>query len=806
MRTDLFEVVRSLSRTPVLSALVIVTLGLGIGMNAAIFSVVNAVLLRPLAYHEPDRLVHVRARFSKDKIEDTLVPGGVFAAVRSGSRQLADVTAVAAIRQNLTGLELPVQVQVGWASPNLFRLLGVRPGLGRDFAPDEPAGRLILGHAFWRRQFAEDPTAIGRTVSLDGHPYEIVGVLPAGFRLAMPRLPDEIDLWKTPDTWWQNGDVWASSDASAGILRLLGRLAPGATALSAGDELAAISARLREGSAEMGRAGLAIAIDPLQQALVARVRPTLWLLLGAAGAVLLVACANVMSLQLVRGRRRAREIALRLALGGSRSRILRLLLLESLALACMGALLGLALGRQGLRVLEALRPADLPRTGEIRLDAGVLGFALLLALGATLLFGLAPALAATRPDVARELRGVRASADPRSQRAIAMLVAGQIALSLALLVSGGLLASSLLRLHSVPAGFDAQHLLTFSVSLPGTRYERPLGTDAFLRRLESAIETLPGVDSAGAIWPLPLSGRRWSAEYTAGAIDAGARAYADYRLASPGLFEALGTPILDGRSFLETDPRQSVVVSRRLAERAFPGQSAVGRARAANPWGGDTTFTESFRIVGVVGDVRYRSLREPPVETIYFDSRGWSWTDWEIDMVVRASGDAAALVAPIRAEIARLDAQVPMAQVRLMTDYLADDLAAHRFTLTLLGAFAGVALVLACVGLYGVLSHAVSERTREIGIRLALGATPSRILCRVVGQGLAVSAAGVLVGLGIAAAAGRLLQGLLYEVGPAEPAVLAAVTAVLIVAALLAAYLPARRAAAVDPVLTLRAE
>jgi len=803
MRHDLVESLRALRRTPLLSALVVLTLGLGIGMNTAIFSVVSAVLIRPLAYHEPERLVHLRARLTSDQIDDVLVPGGVYASVRDGSRQLADVAAVAAIRQNLTGLELPVQVQVGWTSPNLFELLGVRPVLGRAFARDEPAGRLILSHAFWRRHFAEDAGAVGTSVFLDGHAYEVVGVLPPSFRLVMPRLAQDIDVWKTPDDWWQNGDVWAMSDSGAGIFRLLGRLAPGATASTAAAELRAVSTRLQEGNAEMARAGLLLVVDPLRQAVVARVGPTLWLLLGAAGAVLLIACANVMNLQLVRGRRRSREIALRMAIGGSQARIVRLLLLESLALALAGALLGLVLAAQGLNVLEALRPADLPRADEVRLDAGVLGYALVLAVGAVLLFGLAPALATARPHLAKELRGGHATADPRRRRLNTLLVGAQVAVTLVLLVAGGLVASSLLRLHAVPVGFDAQRLLTFSVSLPGTRYERPVATDRFLRRLEEAIEALPGAHSAAAIWPLPLSGRRWSGEYAAGAVDAGARSYADYRLATPALFETLGTAVVDGRGFQDADPRHSAVVSRRLAERAFPGATAVGREVSANPWGGDA---ESFRIVGVVEDVRYRSLREPPVEAIYFDSRGWSWTDWEIDVVVRASGEAAALVAPIRSEITRLDALVPMAQVRLMSDYLSDDVAAHRFTVTLLAAFAGVALILASVGLYGVLSDSVGQRTREIGIRLALGATPARILGRVVGEGLRVATAGACVGLAATLAVTRLIEGLLYEVRASEPAVLVSVTGVLLGAALLAAYLPARRAAAVDPALTLRSE
>ncbi|HEY7515262.1 MAG TPA: ADOP family duplicated permease, partial [Vicinamibacteria bacterium] len=717
MREDLREALRSLVRTPLLSAVVVLSLGLGIGMNTAVFSVVSAVLLKPLSYADPDRLVQIRGRFTKDGVEDALLPGKVLAEVRGGARQLREVAGIAAIRQNLTGGESAVQVQVGWVSTNLFRMLGISPALGRGFADDEPPGRLLLSDAFWRGHFAADPGVVGRGMALDGRPYEIVGVLPAGFRLELPRLPAEIDVWKVPDDWWQNGDVWSSTDWNAGILRLVGRLAPGATPESARDELLALSGRLREGSAALARAGFSLAADPLHDVVVSRVRTTLWLLLGAAGSVLLIACANVANLQLVRGRRREREIAVRLALGASRRRVVRLLLAEALLLALLGGGLGWLLGGAGLDGLRLLQPPDLPRADAIRLDGAVLAFAAVTCLGAALGFGLLPALAATRRDVAVDLHGSRASLGPVRRGAGAPLVAAQIGLCLVLLLGGGALGLSLLRLHAVPLGLDAGRLLTFSVSLPGTRYERPLGTDAFLVRLEDAVRALPGVRSAGSVWPLPLSGPRWSNVYEAGAVGPGQRAYADYRLATPSLFETLRTPVLEGRTFGPRDARHSVVVSRRFAERAFPGASAVGRTVEANPWGGPL---DAFRIVGVVGDVRARSRREPPAETLYFDSRSWSWSDWEIDVVVRAEGDPMSLVESIRREIGRIDPLVPMARPRAMEDLVARDLAAHRFTLTLLGAFALVATILAVVGLFGVVSWAVGERTREIGIRLAL--------------------------------------------------------------------------------------
>ncbi len=803
MRQDLREALRSLVRTPLLSAVVILSLGLGIGMNTAVFSVVSAVLLEPLSYTAPDRLVQIRGRFQSNGVEDALLPGGVLSEVRRGASQVQDVAGVAAIRQNLTGHEMPVQVQVGWVSAHLFRMLGVGPAMGRGFADDEPPGRVLLSDAFWRRHFGADPGVVGEGIALDGRPYEILGVMPAGFRLELPRLPAEIDVWKVPDDWWQNGNVWDSSDLDAGILRIVGRLAPGASVASARGELESVSARLREGRAELARSGFALALDPLHDVLVSRVRTTLWLLLGASGSVLLVACANVANLQLVRGRRRAREIAMRLALGASRRRVVRLLLAEALLLAVLGGGLGVLLGGVGLDVLRLLQPADLPRADAIRLDGAVLAFAAATCLGATLLFGLLPALAATRRDVAVDLHGSRSPIGPDRRWAGAFLVAAQIGLSVVLLHGGGALALSLVRLHAVPLGLEADKLLTFSVSLPGTRYERPLGTNAFLTRLEEAVRGLPGVLSAGALWPLPLAGTRWSNVYEAGTVGLGQRAYADYRLATPALFETLRIPVLEGRTFSAQDPRHSVVVSRRFAERAFPRVSALGRTVQANPWGGRM---EVFRVVGVVGDVRARSRRDPPEDTLYFDARGWSWTDWEIDMVVRTAGDPRALEETIRREIARLDPLVPMARPRTVEDLVARDLAAHRFTLTLLVAFALVAFVLAVVGLFGIVSWAVSQRTREIGIRLALGAAPGGMVATILRRGLLVTAAGTAAGLLASSAASRVLGAFLYEVAPTEPRVVASVVGLLLAAATLAAYVPARRAAAVDPVATLRSE
>jgi putative ABC transport system permease protein len=804
MPHDLHEALRSILRTPVLSGAVVLSLGLGIGLNTAVFSVVQAVLLRPLPYDRPQELVQVRGVLTSDGVADVLLPGSVFAELRRSTTTLTDVAAVAAIRENLTGAGLPAQVQVGWVSENLFRMLGVRPSLGRDFAADEPPGRILLGHSFWRRHFAGDPQAVGRRVFLDGFSYEIVGVMPAGFRLELPRLPADVDVWKAPDSWWQNGDVWGSKSLDAGLLRLVARLRPGTTPAAARGELEAFSKRLRERDVKFERAGLLLEPDSLQAALVGRVRRVLWLLLGATVAVLLVACSNVMNLQLVRGQRRAREFATRRALGASRARIVRLLLLEALLLSGAGGVLGLALGGSAMRLVRMLRPAGLPHVERVQLDPAVLAFAAALCVGATLLFGLLPALMATRRDLTSELQGGRSTAVPKRLRLSATLVAAQVAFSLVLLVTGALLGQSLARLEATPLGFDGGGLLTFTVSLPGAHYERPAGPDQFLSRLENAIESLPGARSAGAIWPLPFSERRWSSPWEAGdAVSGESTAYADYRLVTGGAFETLGAVVLEGRTFAPEDARHSVVVSRSVAERAFPGRSAIGRSLRASPWGGDL---EAFQIVGVVEDQRHRTRREAPADALYFDSRGWAWTDWEVGVAVRSEGDARNLVEPIRREVARLDPEVPMADVRTMQERIDADTQGQRLLFGLLGAFAAVALTLALVGLYGVMAWSVSQRGREFAIRLALGASREHIVGGVLGRAALIVVAGSAVGVPASVALNRLLAGFLFGVSPGDPRALLWVATGLLCAALAAAWVPARRAAAVEAASALRAE
>jgi putative ABC transport system permease protein len=641
-------------------------------------------------------------------------------------------------------------------------------------------------------------------VRLDDYPYTIAGVLPRGFALQLPRFPSEIDVWKVPDDWWQNGDVWTSEGADFAILDIVARLKTNATAAQAEGELEALASKLRDDRTELARAGLEYEAVPLRDSLVGTVRSQLLLLLGAVGLVLLAACANVTSLMLAKARGRASELGLRLALGSTRGRIARLLLAEASIYAITGGAAGVALAFAATRWITHMGPEGLPRLHEISIHYTVLLFALALTVGLTLVVGLVPALVATRRDVPTSLSGSRTTAGREGVRIGKMLVVTQLAASLVLWVGAALLTRSLVHLTEVNPGFDPENLLTFSVSLPGTKYERPEGTDRLFRQLESRIETLPGVRSAGVVWPLPLSGRNWSNTYVAGGVRSTARAYAEYRLATPGYFGTMAIPFLEGRNFSRGDRRHVVIVNHALAQRAFEGESTLGREIRANPWGAGF---ESFEVIGVVADVRYENLSQPPQETIYFDSRGWSWTDWEVDFVVRTKNrDPEVVVGAIREELSSLDASIPLARPRAMTAYLSDHLAQNRFALTLIGLFALVAGALTLVGLYGVLSHSVHARRHEIGIRMALGCNRRGILIWIYRGGMTLIGLGIALGVAAALLLGRFLESLLVGVTPTDGLTLAAAVTCLTLVASLACFLPARRAARVDPMSVLRSE
>jgi predicted permease len=802
---DLRHALRSILATPLSSGIIVLTLALGIGLVTAIFSVVDSILLAPLPYREPERLFHIQARWTNDGVERAHHTGSDFAKLRRSTEAFADLAAVTSIRQNLTGTETPLQVQVGWASRNLFSVLGVSPSLGSGFTEDAPPGTAVLSHELWVDAFGARADIVGSVVRLDDHPYTVAGVLPRGFVLHLPRFPPRIDLWKVPDDWWQNGDAWASEGLNFAIFDIIGRLDDGVTPLQAREEMKSLARALREEETEYARAGLDQDAIPLHESVVAKVRAHLLLLLGAVAFVLLVGCCNVMSLMLARARARASELGLRLALGSSRAAIAGLFLGEALLYALVGGGLGVAFAWGAIPAIAAYRPENLPPLGTPSLHAPVLAVALSMTIGSVVVFGLAPAFSAARgrSSAGLLLSGSRSTGSRKQMRLSRSLVVLQLSLSLVLWIGAALLTRSLARLAEVHPGFEYDDVLTFSISVPGTKYPRPDGTDRFFRELESRIESLPGVRSAGVVWPLPLSRRVWSNLYEAGGVLEQDRAYAEYRLATSGFFETMSIPLVEGRNFSLADPHHVVIVSRALSEHAFPGASAVGRTLRATPWGGGL---EAFEVIGVAADVRYADLREAPQETIYFDSRGWSWNDWEVDFVVAVSAEPESCVPGIRAELARLDPTVPLARPRPMDAYVADHLAQNRFALTLIGLFAVIAGALAVIGLYGVVSCLVSESRREIGIRMALGSDRAAVLRWIYGQCAILIAIGIVLGIAGSLGLSRFIAALLVGVTPTDLGTFAAMGAILAFVASAACYLPARRAARIDPMSVLRAQ
>ncbi len=797
---DLRHAVRALLRTPVTSLVIVLTLALGIGMNTSIFSVVNAVLLRPFEYREPDRLVHIGANYASDGVFDSNHAGGIYRRIQASSDTLVEVAAVRNIQQNLSGVPTPLQAQVGWVSDNIFSMLGVSAIRGRLFSANDPPGLAVLSHRLWQTTFTADPEAIGQVVALDGVPYTIIGVLPAEFRLRVWSSPRRIDIWKLPDNVWANGDVWDATGLSFSLLKVFGRLHDDATIEQARDEMGAIADQVREEYSEYREAGFDMSVVPLLETVVGNVRPTLLLLMGAVGFVLLIACANIVGLMLVRAQGRQREMLLRLALGSPRSRIVRLLLSEALVLTLVGGAIGATLAVATTDLLASFRPDGLPRLDAVTMDLRVLGFALAATLVCTLVFGLAPATTIGRTGLVTRLAGNRST--PRLGRLRDALVVVQIALSVVLLIGAGLLTASLMRLRSVDPGFQTTQLLTFSISLPGARYEWPAGTGRFHRQLEERIETLPGVTSAGVIWPLPLTDI-WSGQYVAGDVTEEDRAPSQYRLATPGFFATVGIPIRSGRGLESTDAAQVAIISRALAERSWPSQNPLGRHVRADPWGRGLT---EFEVIGVANDVRYRRLREAPMETIYFDSRNWSWVDWEVDFVVSSQVEPLALVDPIRELLSDMDAEIPMAEVQTMAAYVDARLAPNRYALALVGLFASVAGLLAMLGLYGVVSHGVGERTREIGIRMALGSDRGHIARLILTRGARLSFVGLTLGLAGSLGLTRLLTGFLFGVAPTDPTTFITISVALLAVSLTASYLPARRAVRLDVITVLRTE
>jgi putative ABC transport system permease protein len=809
MRTlvqDLKFAARTLWKSPGFTAVALATLALGIGANTAIFSVVDAVLLRPLPFPEPDRLVRVYQTQTAQGILNNGVSYPNYTDFAGRGRALEGLAAIRMHDYTLTGRGEPTLVAAGTVTSNLFGLLRARPLLGRGLVPsdDAPAAApvAVLSERLWRERFGADTAIAGKPIQLDEKPFTVVGVAPASFRTP-PGYP-EADLWTPLPQDPVFGDL--KEKRGGHYLTLIGRLKGGVSMGQAEAELATIGAGLSRQFPKENE-GWGVRVIPLAESLVGGVRAALLVLLGAVSLVFLIACANVANLLLVRAGARSREVAIRTALGAARGRLIRQLLTECLLLGLLGGALGVALAGLGMGALRAWLPADLPRAGDVALDARVLLFALGASLLSAVAFGLAPAIQGSGSNLSDALREGSSGAGESGgkKRLRDLLVVAETAVSFVLLVGAGLLGRSFLRLQEVRLGFDPSHVLTAGFSLPRNQYSRPEQWTAFYTQLVSRLKARPGVEAVAASLPLPLygGGLNFGFQIEGRAPEReGTDQTANYTALTPDYFRVLRVPLVQGRLLNESDAAGSArvcLISSAFAKRHFPGENPVGRRLVFG-------FKESVprEIVGVVGDVKRDGLAAPSKPEMYVPFVQDPW--WAAYLGLRTSGDPAALSGILRDEVRALAPTLPVEAVQPMTQIVRDSVAQPRFQTTLIGLFAAAALGLAVIGIYGVLSYSVGRRTREVGIRLALGASPGDVLRLILRQGLALTGVGLAAGLFGALLLTRSLSGLLFDVGRLDVATYASVVLVLLAAGLAACWFPARRAVRVDPVRALRYE
>jgi predicted permease len=793
---------RSLGRQPGFLAVALTTLALGIGANVAIFSVVNAVMLRPLPYAEPDRLVRVWPTAT--------VPPAVFEMVREQSRSFDGIAGYSRSRDvNLTGNGEPLRLAASITTGALFNVLGARAMLGRTFTVnDERPGRdpiVVLSHALWRERFHADPNIVGRQVTIDGVTRTVVGVMPADFRFPAPQvrlwMPQTIDPTKPASYWW---------DFSLGVVA---RLRPGITPAQARSDVAPIIRRAPAAFPWRMPDAWARDVDvvPLRQSVIGTARTTLLVLWGAVGLVLLIACVNVANLLLVRAASRAQEIAVRTALGAGRGRVVRQFLTESLLLGGLGGVAGLALAAGGLRVLVALLPPGTPRAAEIGIDGYVLAFTLMLALITGAAFGIAPAVRASQSSVRSALSGgTRSVGETWAKRRLSeILVVGQIALGVILVAGAGLLIKSFWRLEQVDPGFRTEHVVAIDVALPSFPDDTVHRARTFYAAVRERIRALPHVQAAALASTLPFGGELGSG-FAASTEDhpirpGEAASIIRDNAVSPDYLRVMGIPLVTGRELTDADREGTPlvgIIDREAAREFWSGEDPIGKRIkfvAGKDW---------ITVVGVAGNVTRDSLNSTPQPSIYLPALQTSFNDrlGTMHIVVRTDLEASAIAPSLRAAVAAVNPNVPVGAVQSLDDLVSASAARPRFTMFLLATFAALALLLGAVGIYGVIAYTVTRRTREIGVRMALGAKAGDVLGMVLREGGRLAALGVGIGIIGALAASRLLAGFLYGVTPSDPTVFISVSLLLGAAALLASLIPALRAARVDPLVALRSE
>ncbi|HWP42075.1 MAG TPA: ABC transporter permease [Blastocatellia bacterium] len=805
---DLRFGIRVLMKSPGFTAVAVLTLALGIGANSAIFSVVNAVLLRSLPYENPEELVLINHDYPKLNLSASVSAFG-YTHYRDNAQSFENVAALTGWAANLTGQGEPERVQGNVVTTNFFSTLGVEPAIGRVFLPEEgQAGRnrvVVLSDSFWRRRFAADPNVLNQTIALNGENCTIVGIMPPGFEFGR-ELGFNVDLW-APLVF--PPELLTPDNLTNEFLSVVARLKPGVTVEQGQAELDLIADNLRnQYRPQSDRSDWGLTVQSFRERVVGDIRPALLVLLGAVGLVLLIACANVANLLLARGAARQKEIAIRTAMGASRFRIIRQLLTESLLLAVAGGGLGLALGLWGVKLLVSLNEARIPRAQEIGLDMNVLGFALLISLLTGIIFGLAPALQISRTDLHETLKeGGRGGTGGVRHRVRSGLVILETALALVLLVGAGLLVKSFIRLQQVDPGFRPENLLVMQLALPGTRYSEPQQIAAFYKQALDQISALPGVEAAGATSVLPLSGAGSSGSFRiqgrevapGETLPHGARWSVTY-----DYFKAMGIPLKRGRYFSERDTADSpgvAIIDEAMARKYWPDEDPVGQRISFEGPPNNRRWRE---IVGIVGHVKHTSLEGESRVQYYIPHPQRPQAG--MFLAVRTAGDPTSIAGAVRGVIQGLDRDLPVFRVRAMEELVYDAMARQRFSVFLLGIFGALALVLAAVGLYGVMAYSVTQRTHEIGIRMAMGAGRADVLKLIVGQGMLLTVTGLAIGIGAAFALTRLMSALLFGVSATDAAVFIIISLTLATVAFLACFIPARRATKIDPMVALRYE